>query len=130
MEGNFALHNTFSERKFGKFVENISEIYSINHSERSHQGLRCQKLWRQQKMCTFSLNSMVWGYHEFKSLWTNPFDGEKLICECEIGNPCDPQTAAMKKEVSHMLQIVGHVLRQISSICSIFTGEVGLSNVQ
>ena len=33
-----------------------------------------------------SLNSMVQGYHEYKRLWTNPFDGEKLICEREIGN--------------------------------------------
>ena len=120
MEGNFALHNTFGERKFGKFAENTSEIYSVKHSECSYQGLRCQKLWRQQKMCKFSLNWMVRWYHEFKRLWTIPFDGEKLICECEIGNPCDLQTAAMKNEVSHILQVVGHVLRRISSICSIF----------
>jgi len=24
---------------------------------------------------------MVQGFYEYKSIWTNPFDGEKLICE-------------------------------------------------
>ena len=71
-------------------------------------------------MYMFSLNSMVQGYHQYKSLWTNPFDGEKLICEREIGNPCDPQAVAIKKEISHVLQVVGHVPRRILSICSIF----------
>ena len=41
-------------------------------------------------MYTFSMNSMVRGYHEYKSLWTNLVNGEELICEREIGNPCDP----------------------------------------
>ena len=62
-------------------------------------------------MYKFSLNSMVRGYHKYKSLWMNPFDGEELICKREIGNPCDPQAVAMKKEISQVLQVVGHVPR-------------------
>ena len=54
----------------------------------------------------FSLESMVRGYHEYKSLWTNPFDGEVLLWEREIGNPCDPQAVAVKKEIDHVLQVV------------------------
>ena len=66
---------------------------------------------------TFLQNSMVGGYHEYKSLWTNPLDREELICEQEIGNPCDLQVVGMKKEISHALQVVDHVPRRILSIC-------------
>ena len=74
----------------------------------------------------FSLNSMVWRYHEYKSLWTNMFDGEELIYKQEICISCDPQAVAMKKEIHHMLQVVSHVPRWILSICSIFIrgGEI------
>ena len=58
---------------------------------------------------TFSLNSMVRGYHEHKSLWTNPVNREEPICEREVGNPCDPQAVVVKKEISHVLQVMGHV---------------------
>ena len=76
-------------------------------------------------MYTFSLSSMIRGYHKYKSLWTNPVNGEELICEQEIGNPCDPQAVAVKKEISHVLQVVGHVPRRISSIYSIFIRRGG-----
>ena len=88
------------------------------------------KVMKTAKMYTFLLNSMVRGYHEYKSLWTNLFDGEESICEREIGNPCDPVAVAMKKEIIHVLQVVGHVPRCISSICSVFIRQGGLSNVQ
>ena len=44
-----------------------------------------------------------------KSLCTNLVSGEELICKREVGNPCDPQAVAVKEEISHMLQVVGHV---------------------
>ena len=88
------------------------------------------KVVKTVEMYTFLLNSIVWGYHEYKSLWTNPFNEEELICKREIGNPCDPQAVAMKKELSHVLQVVGHVPRRILPICSIFIRQGGLSNVQ
>ena len=45
---------------------------------------------------------MVQGYHEYENIWTDPFDGEELICKGEVGNPCDPQAVAVK-EISHVL---------------------------
>ena len=54
---------------------------------------------------------MVQGYHKYKSIWTNQFDGEESICEREVGNHSDLQAVAMKKEISHVLQIVEHVPR-------------------
>ena len=36
---------------------------------------------------------MVRGYHEYKLVWDDrgddPFVGEDLLCECEVGNPQD-----------------------------------------
>ena len=47
------------------------------------------------------------------SLWTNPFDGEELICKLEIGNPCDTQAVAMKKEICYVLQVVLHLVSRV-----------------
>ena len=44
-----------------------------------------------------------------------------------IGNLCDSQAVAIKKEISHMLQVVGHVPRRISSICLIFIRRGGIT---
>ena len=52
---------------------------------------------------------MVHITNSYKSLWTNPVNGEELVCEREVGNPCDPQAVAVNKEISHMLQVDGHV---------------------
>jgi len=68
---------------------------------------------------------MVRGYCENKSIWTNLFDGEELICAQEVGNPSNPQAVAVK-EMSHMLQAVGHMPRRISSICLIFIRQGGV----
>ena len=46
-----------------------------------------------------------------KSLWTNLVSEKELVCEQKVGNPCDPQAVAVNKEISHMLQVDGHVLR-------------------
>ena len=58
---------------------------------------------------TFSLNSMVRGYHKYKSFCTNLVKREELICKREVRNPSDPQAMAVKKEISHVLQVVDHV---------------------
>ena len=58
----------------------------------------CVESREDSTMYTFLLNSMVRGYHKYKSLWMNLFDGEELICKQEIGNPCNPQAVAMKKD--------------------------------
>ena len=66
---------------------------------------------------TFRLDSKVRGY---QAIWTNPCIGDELICEWKIGNSHDPQAVAMKKEIDGIISIVGHVPREISSICSSF----------
>jgi len=38
---------------------------------------------------TFSVESMIHGYHEYKVVWDNPIVGEDLLCKHEVGNPHD-----------------------------------------
>ena len=69
---------------------------------------------------TFSVLSMVRGFHVYKSIWEANCD-EVLRCEREVGNPLDPSAVAVKKGTT----IVGHVPRKISTICSIFIRQGG-----
>ena len=59
----------------------------------------------------------VRGYHIYKREWV-PFIGEELLCHREIGNISDPYAVAVLKPESS--QVVGHVPRKISAICSLF----------
>ena len=68
----------------------------------------------------FSIESVIRGYHKYKSVWDNPFIGEDLLCEREVGNHYDMHAVAVKKVVDGNLTVVGHVPQRISSICSIF----------
>jgi len=43
---------------------------------------------------------------------------DELICEQEIGDSHDPQAVVMKKEIDGITSTVGHVLHEISLICS------------
>jgi len=52
---------------------------------------------------------MVGGYHEYHSIWHDP--------KKEVGNAHDPQAVAIKKFIDNNIEVVGHVLRRISSIC-------------
>ena len=74
------------------------------------------------KMATvgFSVDCMICGYHEYKSIWENPSIGETLICEREIGNCYDTHAVAIKKTIEGDIKTVGHVPRKISAICSTF----------
>ena len=38
---------------------------------------------------TFTVSSVVRGYHEYKDVWSTPIDGTELSCEREPGNPRD-----------------------------------------
>ena len=44
-----------------------------------------------------SIESMIRGYHKYKLIRNNPFVGEDLLCECEVGNPHDTHAVAVKK---------------------------------
>ena len=48
-----------------------------------------------------------------------------MACEQEVGNSHDPQAVAIKKVIDGNLQVVGHIPRKISSICSIFIRRGG-----
>ena len=67
-----------------------------------------------------SIVSMTHDYHKYKLIWNNPVVGEDLLCECEVGNPHDTHTVAVKKVIDGNLTVVGHILQRISSICSMF----------
>ena len=74
---------------------------------------------------TFAVNSVIRGYHEYKTVWESPADGEVLRCEREVGNSHDTYAVAVKKLIDGHYVVVGHVPRKISSICSIFIRRGG-----
>ena len=67
---------------------------------------------------TFSVQSMVCGYHVYQSVWDAACDGEILPCKREVGNTHDPSSFAITKGTTGI--VVGHVPRIISPISSIF----------
>ena len=71
-------------------------------------------------MYTFSVDSVVRGYHEYKDIWDADIDGLELPCKREPGNLHDPSVVAVVKQSSGTSVIVGHVPRLISMVCSIF----------
>ena len=71
------------------------------------------------------MESMIHGYHEYKSIWENPSIGGSLICEREIGNCYGTHAVAIKKTIEGDIKTVGHVPRKISAICSIFIRSGG-----
>ena len=60
-------------------------------------------------MYTFSVDSVVRGYHEYKDIWDTDIDGLELPCKREPGNPQDPSAVAVVKQSSGKSVIVGHV---------------------
>ena len=77
-------------------------------------------------MYTFLIESVVWGYHEYKDIWDAAIDGLELSCEREPGNPHDPSAVAVTKRSPGASVIVGHVPRLISMVCSVFICRVDL----
>ena len=74
-------------------------------------------------MATYSIESMVRGYHVYKAIW-EAVDGEVLQCKREVNNRHDPFAVAVIKDNT----IVGHVARKLSAICSLFLrarGSIG-----
>ena len=60
---------------------------------------------------TFCIDSIVYGYHEYQSIWHHPLADGELVCKREAGKFHDPQAVAIKKIMDGNLQIVGHVPR-------------------
>ena len=76
-------------------------------------------------MYTFSVDSVVRGYHEYKDIWDADIDGLELPCKREPGNPHDPSAVAVVKQSSGTSVVVGHVPRLIPMVCSIFIRRGG-----
>ena len=74
----------------------------------------------------FTVESVIHGYHVYKSIWLNPVMEEELSCEREIGNAQDTHAVAIRKTMDGEVKTVGHVPRLISSICSIFIRRGGV----
>ena len=68
----------------------------------------------------FSVDAMVRGYHVYQSVWT-PTVGEELPCRREPGNIQDPFSVS----IMNGTDVVGHVPKKISSICSMFLQRGG-----
>ena len=75
---------------------------------------------------TFVVESMIRGYHEYKTVWENPVLAEELRCTREIGNPRDPAAVAIQKQISGEMVIVGHVPKRISALSSVFIRRGGV----
>ena len=63
---------------------------------------------------SFSVESMVRGYHIYKDVW-GAVVGQEFPCKCEDGNRVDPFTVTAVRSNT----VIGH-LRKISSICSLY----------
>jgi len=67
----------------------------------------------------FGVESMISGYQDYQLIWNNPLISKELRCEFKPGNSHNMYAVAVKKEISIRNQIVGHVRRSISTICSL-----------
>ena len=74
---------------------------------------------------SFVVESMIRGYHEYKSIWDNPVVGEQLNCIREVGNSHDPMAVAVIKEIEGETKTVGHIPRRISALSSVFIRRGG-----
>ena len=80
---------------------------------------------------TFSVESMIRGYHEYIRIWESPSPTDNLFCQREIGNPHNTHVVTVKGNVAGddgTMTTVDHVPRKLSVICSIFIRRGGTIN--
>ena len=70
-------------------------------------------------MYSFSLTTAVRSFHVYKDVWEPAID-EVLSCKGDVGNSHNTFAVAIKNSS----EVVSHVPRFLSSICSIFYEEV------
>ena len=71
-------------------------------------------------MYSFSMDSMIRGYHQYKTIWENSLHSDELLCEREIGNDNDTHAVAIKKDIGEVQTIMGHIAKKVYSLCSNF----------
>ena len=69
----------------------------------------------------FETSSCIRGYHVYQDRWV-PIIGERLECTRQPENPRDRYAIAVCKGA----EIVGHVPRYISTLCSLFIRRGGI----
>lgn len=58
---------------------------------------------------SFVVNTMICGYHEYKSIWESPAVDDDFLCEYEVGNPHDTHAIAVKKDITGEIITVEHI---------------------
>ena len=74
-------------------------------------------------MYSFSVDSMIRSYHQYKTIWENLSHRDELLCKHEIGNANDTHTVAIKKDIGGVQTTMGHIAidtKKIYSLCSNF----------
>lgn len=71
----------------------------------------------------FEVESCVRGFHIYKDFWT-PAIGEVLVCTRERRNAVDRYAVSVVKDDN----VVGHLPRKISKVCSLFLERGGTIN--
>uniref|UniRef100_A0A1X7UN36 HIRAN domain-containing protein n=1 Tax=Amphimedon queenslandica TaxID=400682 RepID=A0A1X7UN36_AMPQE len=68
----------------------------------------------------FEVPSYIRGYHVYHEVWSSVLE-ENLLCERERNNSNDQYAVAVKKDA----EIVGHLPRKLSRVCSLFLRRGG-----
>ena len=71
-------------------------------------------------MAAYEMESCIRDCHVYKDIWDASI-GEDILCEREPFNDVDHYTVAVLKDET----IVGHVLKKITRICSLFLARGG-----
>ena len=69
---------------------------------------------------SFSVEAVVRGYRAYKDIWAAVY-GEELPCKREAGNRVDAFAMVVIKDGT----VVGHILKKISSVCSLYLRRGG-----
>ena len=60
-------------------------------------------------MFSFSIFSVVRGFHVYQVVWEIPTSGEEFCCRHEVGNTHDPLAVAVIKQIDGDDTIIGHI---------------------
>ena len=70
-------------------------------------------------------HSCMHGHHIYKDIWTSSI-GKELQCQRKVGNTHDIYAVLVVKTIHRCNTIVGHLPRQISTICHLFLRKGGI----
>ena len=66
------------------------------------------------------MDSIIRGYHQYKTIRENPSHSDELLWKRQIGNTNDTHTMAIKKDIEGVQTIMGHITKKVYSLCSNF----------